>query len=162
MANPIQRLSQSVIINAPIESVFHFHDDTRNLLKITPPNISVTIEALGTPGKGSEIILRVRQFGLFTMRWHVRITQYLPPTRMTDEQISGPFSYWKQERHLSIVEGGTELTDVVEYRMPFGLLGRFADALIVRRQIQSMFDYRQNATRQLLESSNLGFSSQHD
>lgn len=146
-------ISRTVFIKAPIELVFHFHDDTNNLLKITPPNIRVTIEAIGTPGLGYEAVLKVRQFGLFTMRWHVRITRYDPPLSMDDEQISGPFRSWLQQRRFREVEGGTELTDIVTYDVPFGVLGRMANTLIIKRQVEHMFAYRQERTKALLEST---------
>jgi ligand-binding SRPBCC domain-containing protein len=148
----MEHIERTILIRAPIERVFHFHDDTANLLKITPPNIKVTVESMGSPGLGYEVILRVRQFGLFTMRWHVKITEYEPPHRMTDIQLSGPFRSWKQIRSLREVDGATELTDRVEYEAPFGVLGRVANALVIRRQVDAMFDYRQQATKRLLES----------
>ena len=149
----MERIEQRIVIAAPIERVFHFHDDTRNLLRITPPSIKVNIETMGEPGLGYEVVLKVRQFGLFTMRWKVRITEYTPPTLMSDEQVSGPFAYWKQTRRLREVDGGTELTDIVEYKAPFGILGRIANALIIRNQVLSMFTYRQATTKRILESA---------
>lgn len=141
------------MIDAPIDRVFHFHDDTQNLLRITPPHIKVRIEAMGTPGLGYEVALMVRMFGIIPMRWVVRITEYDAPVRMTDEQVSGPFRTWRQERLLRTVEGGTELTDVVDYAPPLGWLGKLADAVIIRRQIRSMFAFRQQATKRILESA---------
>lgn len=149
----MERIEQRIVIAAPIEQVFHFHDDTRNLLRITPPSIKVAIETMGEPGLGYEVVLKVRQFGIFTMRWKVKITEYTSPTLMSDEQVSGPFAYWKQTRLLRSVEGGTELTDIVEYEPPFGILGRIANALVIRNQVQQMFTYRQAATKQILESA---------
>jgi ligand-binding SRPBCC domain-containing protein len=149
----MERIEQTVQINAPIEKVFHFHDDTRNLLRITPPDVKVSIETVGSPGLGYEVTLKVRQFMLFVMRWHVKITVYEPPVLMVDEQLSGPFRTWKQTRRLRQVDGGTELTDIVEYEAPFGLLGRIVNALVIRRQIEKMFTYRQATTKKLLESA---------
>jgi ligand-binding SRPBCC domain-containing protein len=51
------------------------------------------------------------------------------------------------------VPGGTKLTDVVEYQLPLGWLGRLANAIVVRRQIESMFSYRQRRTKELLEAA---------
>lgn len=150
---PQYRYSRSVVINAPIDDVFHFHDNTDNLLKITPPSIKVAIESRGTPGLGYEVRLRVRQFGVMTMNWHVRITEYVAPTRMVDEQVRGPFTLWRQIRDLRTVPGGTELCDTVEYSVPFGILGRLANRLVIHREITRMFAHRQQATKQLLEAS---------
>lgn len=149
----MERYASSIVIDAPIDRVFHFHDDTRNLLRITPPHIKVRIDAAGTPGPGYRVTLTVRMFGILPMRLVVRITEYDAPHRMADEQVRGPFRTWKQTRLLRSVEGGTELTDVVEYATPFGWLGRVANAVIIRRQIRSMFDHRQAATKRILESA---------
>lgn len=146
-------ITRTITINAAIDRVFHFHDDTNNLLKITPPNVRVTIESIGTPGLGYEAILKVRQFGVFTMRWHVRIIRYDPPLAMDDEQISGPFRSWLQQRRFRSTEHGTELTDIVVYDVPFGILGRIANALVIKRQVENMFAYRQQRTKELLESA---------
>jgi len=148
----VERYQASVLIDAPINAVFHFHDDTRNLLRITPPGIRVSFTTSGDKGLGQNIHLKVRQFGLFSTSWHVRITQYEPPSLMVDEQVSGPFAYWKQTRLIRANGQQTELTDVVEYEAPFGLLGRFATWLVIRRQIASMFAYRQQATKRILEA----------
>jgi len=148
----MEHIERRVTIASSIEDVFHFHDDTANLIKITPPSINVSIESIGTPGLGYQAILNVKQFGLFSMRWHVKITEYEPPLLMTDVQISGPFKSWKQTRRFKSVPGGTELTDIVDYEPPFGWLGRIANSLLIRRQITQMFAYRQEATKRLLES----------
>lgn len=149
----MERIERTVVIDAPIERVFHFHDDTQNLLQITPPNIKVTIETMGSPGLGYEVTLKIRQFLFFVMRWHVKITEYQPPVLMVDEQVRGPFASWKQTRRLQTVNGKTELTDIVEYETPFGFLGRIANTLVIRRQVEEMFSYRQAATKRLLESA---------
>ncbi|MFN4985284.1 MAG: SRPBCC family protein [Ignavibacteria bacterium] len=148
----MERYQTSILINAPIESVFHFHDDTRNLLRITPPGISVSFTTSGDKGLGQNIHLTVKQFKLFATSWHVRITQYEPPVLMVDEQVKGPFGYWKQTRKLRVVGQQTELTDIVEYEAPFGVLGLLASWLVIRRQISSMFAYRQQATKRILEA----------
>ena len=107
MSGTTHRISRSVIIAAPIDQVFHFHDNTDNLLKITPPHIKVAIESRGTPGLGYEVHLRVRQFGLLTMNWHVKITEYVSPTRMVDEQISGPFASWVHQHTFEPIDAET-------------------------------------------------------
>lgn len=149
----MERIERTIAIDAPIERVFHFHDDTQNLLKITPPNIKVSIETMGSPGLGYEVTLKIRQFIFFVMRWHVRITAYQPPSLMVDVQVRGPFKSWKQTRQLRSVNGKTELTDIVEYEAPFGVIGRIANALVIRRQVEQMFAFRQNATKRILESA---------
>ena len=47
----------------------------------------------------------------------------------------------------------TRLTDTVSYEAGPGAIGRIADALFVRRQIDAMFAYRHQVTRELLETA---------
>jgi ligand-binding SRPBCC domain-containing protein len=43
-----------------------------------------------------------------------------------------------------------EITDCVTYELPFGPVGRMAQFLFVRRQLEAIFDYREQAVRRLL------------
>lgn len=63
-----------------------------------------------------------------------------------DEQRFGPYHFWHHQHHFRQVTGGVQMTDLVHYRVPFGLLGNLAHRLWVRRQISAIFEYR---TRQI-------------
>jgi hypothetical protein len=41
----------------------------------------------------------------------------------------------------------------VDYALPFGPLGRLAHCLVVRRQLQGIFDYRQAALAAILSGA---------
>ncbi len=41
------------------------------------------------------------------------------------------------------------MTDAVEYELPFGFLGRMAHALQVRRNVETIFDYRCDRIREM-------------
>jgi hypothetical protein len=51
------------------------------------------------------------------------------------------------------------MRDVVEYREPFGPLGRLAHVLVVRRMLERIFDYRRDATGHLLGRAGRSFSA---
>ncbi len=148
----MEKFQRSITIKAPIETVFHFHDDTRNLLKITPPNIKVTIEHATAPGLGQIVELKVRQFGFLTSHMKMQFVEYNPPTLFSDRQLKGPFKSMFQRRILSEKNGETTLTDIFEYELPFGWLGKLAHTLFVRKQIEEMFTYRQEMTKRILEA----------
>lgn len=83
--------SSSVIINATPEEVFDFHTNHQNLTLITPPSIRVeTIQSEPTR-IGAKMVMNVTQFGLFTMQWIVRFTDYQRPNLLCDEMEKGPF-----------------------------------------------------------------------
>jgi ligand-binding SRPBCC domain-containing protein len=77
------------------------------------------------------------------MRWESRITEYAEGEHFADEMLSGPYRRWYHHHHFRAVPGGVEISDSVEYQMPFGVLGRLAHALFVRRQLETIFTYRE-------------------
>ena len=131
--------------------VFAFFADARNLEAITPPLLRF---ALVTPapivmGRGTLIRYRLRVHGV-PVSWLTAITQWDPPRGFVDEQLSGPYALW-QHTHTFEADGDeTIMRDVVRYRIGFGPLGALADALLVRRDIAGIFDYRAQRVRELI------------
>ena len=60
-----------------------------------------------------------------------------------DEQRFGPYRMWHHEHHFERKYGGVLMTDRVSYKLPFGIIGRMAHALFVRKQLKQIFAYRQ-------------------
>lgn len=149
----MQSLSRSIEINAPIDEVFHFHDRIENLLKITPPDAHLKILSADPPGKGQRVVLSISQFGIIKLRWKVEITEYNPPNRMTDEQLSGPFHSWKQIRTFEkLADRLTRMTDMVEYELPLHAITDLFLGALFKAEIEKMFEYRQIRTKTLLEN----------
>jgi ligand-binding SRPBCC domain-containing protein len=59
-----------------------------------------------------------------------------------DEQRKGPYKIWHHEHHFREVEGGVEMTDIVSYELPFGILGKLAQPLLVKKKLDQIFAYR--------------------
>ncbi|HWE52657.1 MAG TPA: SRPBCC family protein [Bryobacteraceae bacterium] len=85
-----------------------------------------------------------------------RIIEYDPPHRFVDEQIRGPYRLWRHRHMFRETAAGTVIADCVDYRLPFGILGDAAHALIVRRQLIAIFRFRQQAIAKLLLPQNPG------
>lgn len=150
----IHTFTSSIEIFAPQETVFHFHDDTSNLLKITPPSIKVKILRADPPGQGAIVKLKVTQFGFLTQIMEMEFTTYDAPNTLTDTQRNGKFKTFIQERTFETTSrNSTILTDTLHYELPFGFLGDFANFLLVRKIVSSMFTFRQQRTKQLLENT---------
>jgi len=149
----MRTLSFSVVINAPCETVFHFHDNVENLKKITPPEVDLKILYADDPGKGQKVVLSVTQFGFLHLKWEVVITDYEPPFRMTDEQVKGPFQRWRQTRTFeSLSANQTKLTDTVVYELPLHIFSDFFFGPQVEQQVTEQFHYRQAKLKTLLET----------
>ena len=135
----------------PIDRVFRFFEEPRNLTLITPPWLRFVIRGPGEieMRRGAHIDYTIRWLGL-PMGWTSVISEYDPPHSFADEQVRGPYSYW-HHRHEFVSDGeGTIVSDRVHYSLPLGQLGRIAHALIVKRQLLAIFRYRQRAIARLL------------
>jgi ligand-binding SRPBCC domain-containing protein len=74
--------------------------------------------------------------------WMTEITQVKDRTYFIDEQRFGPYSLWHHQHHFKEIPGGVEMTDIIHYKNPLGILGRIANALFVKNKLKTIFDYR--------------------
>jgi ligand-binding SRPBCC domain-containing protein len=130
-------------IPRPLEEVFAFFSDARNLERITPSWLGFQML---TPGPirmaaGTRLRYRLRVHGL-PLYWTTEIRKWEPPFRFVDVQLSGPYSLWHHTHQFEARNGGTCMTDIVRYRLPLGIVGRVVRLLKVRRDVERIFDYR--------------------
>jgi hypothetical protein len=78
------------------------------------------------------------------LRWRTRIREWQPPHRFVDEQLRGPYRLWIHEHGFEARDGGTLARDVVHYAVPLDFL---VHPLFVRRDVESLFAFRQEALR---------------
>ena len=137
-------------VPAPLEQVFAFFSDAENLETLTPEWLRFQIL---TPrpialAAGALIDYRLRWHGI-PLRWRTEITCWQPPHRFEDVQLKGPYRLWHHTHTFQRVDGGTRIGDAVRYALPFGIFGRAAHALSVRRNVEQIFEYRQQKVRTL-------------
>lgn len=89
-------------------------------------------------------VIRYIVYGLpgIPMNWMTEITHLQEPYYFVDEQRFGPYALWHHQHHFREVDGGVEMTDEVNYAIPFGILGRLANWLFVGREVNRIFDHR--------------------
>jgi ligand-binding SRPBCC domain-containing protein len=143
-------LEKRMLIERPVDEVFAFFEDPHNLAKITPPEMGFRITKIeGLPVRaGTRIEYRIRILGV-PQRWVAEIAEYEPGRRFVDVQIAGPYRSWRHEHTFEPLDGYTVMSDRVEYELPFGLAGRVAQAAVVSRQLQRIFDYRTRVIEEL-------------
>jgi uncharacterized protein len=83
------------------------------------------------------------------LRWLTEIEQWDPPHGFVDVQLKGPYRLWHHTHTFAAVNGGTNIVDVVQYALPFGLLGRIVHRLQVQRDVARIFAYRQQQIKLL-------------
>jgi ligand-binding SRPBCC domain-containing protein len=131
----------------PPEVVFPFFADARNLETLTPPWLGFTVSTPGPiemrPGAGIEYRLKLHAVPI---RWRTTIAVWDPPRRFVDVQVRGPYRLWHHTHDFEPDgNGGTVMRDTVRYAIPLGPLGEMAHRLLVRRDLEAIFDFRRTA-----------------
>lgn len=143
------------IVNASLGALWDFISSPANLKKITPQSMGFDITSDSVPDQmyaGMIISYRVKPLPGYSTKWVTEITHVEPKKYFVDEQRVGPYSMWHHEHLLEQVEAGVKMTDIVSYVPPFGLLGRIANTLFIKRQLNKIFDYRVKAINSIFQS----------
>jgi len=121
-----------------------FFSDPRNLRRMTPPflGIEITSEAPPRMYPGMIITYAIRPLPGITVHWVTEITHVREPNLFVDEQRFGPYRFWHHQHHFREVDGGIEISDLVHYSLPFGIIGRVIGGSYVRRQLAGIFSFR--------------------
>lgn len=129
-------------VSTPIDDVFPFFADAQNLQALTPSWLHFQI--LTPPPiemrPGSLIEYRISLHGL-PMSWLTEITDFTPPVRFVDQQLRGPYRTWIHTHYFEPRDGGTQLTDEVE----FDMFGASLVAPFIRYDLRKIFTHRHQA-----------------
>lgn len=143
-----------VLLNAPLEDVWDFFSSPANLKKITPPSMGFDI-LTGGEGKmypGQIISYKVKPLAGIPITWVTEISHVEQQKFFVDEQRFGPYSMWHHEHHFKQVEEGVEMTDIVSYVLPLGILGKIAHAILVKKKVEQIFQYRSKVMNQFFKT----------
>jgi ligand-binding SRPBCC domain-containing protein len=141
-------LRREQLLPGPPDRIFPFFGDALNLEAITPPWLGfrvVTPEPIEMAA-GALIEYRLRLHGV-PIRWRTTIAVWDPPHRFVDVQLSGPYKLWHHTHDFEPAPdgSGTLMRDTVRYALPLGPLGELAHRVLVRRDLERIFDFRQSA-----------------
>ncbi len=134
----------------PLDEVFLFFSDAGNLETLTPDWMRFHIL---TPqpikiATGTTIDYQLRWHGI-PLRWRTEIAVWEPPDCFVDVQLKGPYRLWRHTHLFQASAGGTRIVDTVQYRLPFGILGRLVHTVSVQRNLEDIFSYRRRKIAEL-------------
>ena len=138
------QLKRTQFVKTDLATCWDFFSSPNNLNKITPKEMGfdVLTEGVENMYEGLMIEYKVRPLLNIPLRWITEITHVKYQQYFVDEQRKGPYKIWHHEHHFKQVEGGVEMTDIVSYELPFGLLGKLLHPIIVKPKLKQIFDYR--------------------
>lgn len=133
--------------NLPIDKkeAWLFLSNPKNLKTITPDYMGFTIisgaERKMFPGQIIQYIL-TPLLGI-PFRWVTEITHVEKGHYFVDEQRFGPYVFWHHKHFIEVIPNGIKMIDIVDYKLPLGIFGRFGHWLFVRKKVKAIFDYRE-------------------
>ena len=135
-----------------IDKAWDFFSSPRNLAKITPEHMGFIITSKFNDEKmypGMLITYKVSPLMGIRMDWCTEITHVIDKKYFVDEQRFGPYAMWHHQHHFNVVEGGIEMTDIVNYAIPLGILGRMMNSILISNEIEKIFTYREKKIAEL-------------
>jgi ligand-binding SRPBCC domain-containing protein len=130
----------------PLEEAWNFFSSPLNLSKITPPQMKFVVTSdYDNDVKmypGMIITYKLTPLLGIKVNWMTEITHVKEPEYFVDEQRFGPYALWHHQHHFKTIKGGVQMTDLVNYAVPYGFLGRIANNILVKKQIKNIFAYR--------------------
>ena len=133
-----------------IEEAWKFFSDPKNLKVITPEYMGFDITSGGDrPMFAGQIIQYiVKPVAGIKTKWVTEITHVQAPFHFVDEQRFGPYDLWHHKHFFREIDGGVEMEDIIDYKLPFGVLGQLVHKPVVRKKLEEIFDFRR---KKLLE-----------
>lgn len=151
----IHQLYREQIIRTDLDTAWAFIRSPRNLDAITPDDM--VFEIVSTlPDEMYDGLLIEYKVGIPIIgkqRWLTELKHIKDRHSFVDEQRIGPYKIWYHYHEIQEVEGGVRFIDRVNYVMPFGIFGEIARSIYVRKELERIFAYRQQAMPKLLEKS---------
>lgn len=133
--------------NLPIsvEQAWDFLSDPKNLKVITPDYMGFNIlSGADRPMYAGQIIQYIVTpvLGIKT-KWVTEITHVIDNQYFIDEQRFGPYALWHHKHFIKEIEGGVEMEDIIDYKIPLGILGQMMHPIVVKPKLEEIFEYRQ-------------------
>lgn len=151
----IYKLQKEQFVKTDKETLWDFISSPANLKEITPDKMGFIITSDFFSDKmytGQIITYKVSPLLGIKLNWCTEITHVEEGKYFIDEQRFGPYTMWHHEHHMEEKEGGILMTDIIHYKIPFGILGDIAQRLFVAKQLEGIFDYRFEALEKKFNS----------
>lgn len=147
----IYRLHKKQNLPITIETAWDFLSDPKNLKIITPDYMGFNIlSGADRPMFAGQIIQYiVTPVAGIKTKWVTEITHVSDKHYFVDEQRFGPYALWHHKHFINAIEGGVEMEDIIDYKVPLGLIGRLFHPILVKPKLEEIFNYRTQKLEEL-------------
>lgn len=142
----------SSVIPTPRNDLFDFLSDYRKRPRIMPPDIQLELTSLPIDlKKGASYDFKITRFNLgYSFTLHIESCE--PYKSIVEKTQTDFFEEWVNtiifEEHG---ENSTLLTSIIDYKMPYGVLGTLADDLFVKSDFMRILAYSHNKIKSFFE-----------
>jgi ligand-binding SRPBCC domain-containing protein len=147
------QLKSTQRIPISLDKAWDFFSSPLNLQKITPKEMNFVVTSDYTDDtkmyEGMLISYTITPLLGIKMRWMTEITHVKDGEYFVDEQRFGPYALWHHQHHFKTIPDGVLMTDMLDYAIPYGIIGRVANSILVEKKIRSIFAYRGKAIEAL-------------
>lgn len=152
----IYTLHKSQKLPISLDKAWQFLSDPKNLKTITPAYMSFDIlSKIDRPLYTGQIIqYHVTPLLGIKTKWVSEITHIEEKEYFVDEQMYGPYALWHHKHFIKEIEGGVLLEDIIDYKVPLGILGQIVHPFLVQPKLEEIFKYRQEKLTELFGEFN--------
>ncbi len=127
-----------------VQEAWDFLSDPKNLKTITPDYMGFHIlSGADRPMfQGQLIQYIVTPIAGIKTKWVTEITHVKDKEYFVDEQRFGPYDLWHHKHFIKEIPGGVEMEDIVDYKIPFGIIGQLVHPMLVAPKLKEIFTYR--------------------
>lgn len=141
------------LIDATPDVVWQFHERPDALELLSPPWAKPQlVSRSGKLEAGARVEMLV-PLGPWKVRWVALHVAHEHGRSFVDEQVEGPFRYWRHEHRFESVAEGTMLVDWVKCQLPLSPVSDFLGGWVVKLQLRRMFAYRHGMTKRFCEAA---------
>ena len=140
----IYTLHSKQFLPITLDEAWDFFSDPMNLNTITPDDMGFkTLSGADRKMYPGQIIQYIVTPLLnIPLKWVTEITHVDHKKFFVDEQRFGPYALWHHKHFFKEVPGGVEMEDIVDYKLPMGMLGQLVHPILVKPRLHQIFDYR--------------------
>ena len=141
----IYTLTSEQVLPLSLEKAWEFFTLPTNLDKITPKEMEfhITNNPPNKTYKGQIITYKIGALPFIKSNWITEITHLEEQKFFVDEQRFGPYAMWHHEHHFkALSENEVLMTDIVNFKLPFGILGDLIAGNYIKNKVKFIFESR--------------------